>query len=488
MAATDSQELPLLDAFTGLSTGQVKAASRGALAALFVAALGNTVVVTALPVIIDDLGGFDLYAWPSTAYMVSSMAAMPIAGRLADIFGRRALFLAGIVLFTATSVAVGLSQSMEQLIGFRFLQGIGGGAIIVNCVASIADLFPPEERARYHGLVGLVMMLATIVGPAVGGVIVDNFHWSWTFFVNVPGGLLIFLALLRFLPRVTRSARATDADERPAVDYFGIATLTIAVCAIMTALSAAGPIYRWGSWQILGLLLLGALTTAAFLRRQIAAPFPIMPLGIYRSRVLSVSVAISFLVGFALYSSILMIPLFFQAVQGASATSSGLFLLPIIFGIVIGAVASGELLSRVGGTYRRYGLASTALIVAGMFFLSTMNAETAPVVAVVYNLLLGVGLGVSLSTFTVAAQNAMGQEDIGVATGAVQFFRAWGGTTGVAVAGAVMTQRRTVRQVVEDSATALGGAVGDALKVGMAIVALALAASCLLRGARAHSR
>ena len=342
------------------------------MAALFLAAMGNTIVSTVLPAAIADLGGFDRYAWASTSYMVTSTTVMPIAGRLADLYGRRVMFLVGIVAFTLASVLVGLSQSMNQLIAFRALQGTGGGVILVNAIAAAGDLAPPEDRGRYHGMAGAVFGLAAVAGPLVGGVIVDRVHWGWAFLVNVPVGLAVLARLARSYPRPAR-----PPGERPAIDHAGIAALVVATMSVLVALSAGGVLYPWGSWQVIGLLVFGLAVTGLFIAIESRAAWPIVPLDIYRNRTVLVSVSAMFLIGFMMFGGILFIPLFFQAVQGTSAAQSGAFLAPIMLGIVLGAATSGQLLSRSGVSQRALALPSTALAAAGMLALSTLTPKPA---------------------------------------------------------------------------------------------------------------
>ena len=489
------------------------------MAALFLAAMGNTVVSTVLPAAIADLGGFDRYAWASTSYMVTSTTVMPIAGRLADLFGRRLMFLVGVVAFTLASISVGLSQSMNQLIAFRALQGIGGGVILVNAIAAAGDLAPPEDRGRYHGLAGAVFGLAAVAGPLVGGVIVDRVHWGWAFLVNVPIGLAVLARLARSYPRP-----AGPPGDRPAIDHAGIVALVVATTSVLVALSAGGVLYPWGSWQVVGLLGFGLAVTGLFIAIESRAAWPIVPLDIYRNRTVLVSVSAMFLVGFMMFGGILFIPLFFQAMQGTSAAQSGAFLAPIMVGIVLGAAASGQLLSRSGVSHRALALSGTTLAAAGMLALSTLTPDTGVAVALAFILVMGIGIGGVTSVFTVAVQNTVAHANIGAATAAVQFQRSVGGTVGVAVMGAVVAQRTSSRflDVLPESlrvqlpdgwmesmalagaaldstalelpggaqtaesvrryfTTALGGALDDAFVVGGVVAALAIVSALMLR-------
>ncbi len=503
-----------------MNPDQHRRALQGAMAALFLAAMGNTIVGTVLPAVIADLGGFDRYAWASTSYMVTSTTAMPIAGRLADLYGRRVMFLVGVSVFTLASIPVGLSETMNQLIVFRALQGIGGGVTIVNAISAAGDLAPPEERARYHGVAGAVFGLAAVAGPLAGGFIIDRADWSWAFLLNVPIGLLVLARIARSYPGHTGSS-----GERPVIDHAGIAALVTGTMCVLVALSVGGVLYPWGSWQVIGLLVFGLAVTGLFMVIESRAACPIVPLGIYRSRTVLVSVSAYFLIGFMMFGSILFIPLYFQAVQGTSAAQSGAFLVPILLGIVVGAAASGHLLSRSGLSYRAVALPGTVLAAAGMLALSTLGSDTRVAVALAYILAMGIGIGGVTSAFMVAVQNAVPHGNIGSATAALQFQRSVGGTVGVAVMGAVVAQRtsshlldilpealrarlpdgwlesmvpsgspldstvpdlpggaETAESVSGYFTTALGGALDDAFVVGGVVAALAIASAVSLRG------
>ena len=432
----------------------LKLAWRSAMAALFLVALGNTVVVTVLPAIIADLGGFDRYAWASTSYLIAATTAMPIAGRLADLYGRRAFFLIGVVIFMGASVPVALSGTLEQLVLFRALQGLGGGVIMVNSTAAIADLAPPKDRGKYHGFMGMVFSLATVVGPVVGGIVVDRFHWwGWAFLINVPLGIPVLILIARFFPRPGALAASrpetSPGDLAPesarGIDYAGIATLVPATVATLVALSVAGVQFPWRSWQVVSLLACGLGMGAVFLVVESRSPCPIVPLAIYRYRGVPAAVAATFLGSFGLYGIILFLPLFFQAVQSASAGRSGAFLVPIIVGVTIGAVAAGQLVSRTAGHHRLLAVACAVFLTGGIFMLSTLSAETSPVLAVTYVLLMGAGVGGLFALAGVVVQNAVPHEDAGAATAAVQFQRAVGGTVGVALLGAMMARRTSDR-------------------------------------------
>ncbi len=429
------------EVFSPLPRAQFVKAMRGILAATFLGAFGNMVVATALPGIVADLGAFDRYVWPSTAFLLSSTTVIPITGRLADLYGCRPLFIVSLVIFLVSSLAVGLSQTMDQVIAFRIVQGIGGGMILVVGMVGIADLAPPQDRGKYHGLVGLVLSVATVTGPLVGGLIIDHLSWGWVFLINIPLGIPILIDIMRAYPRSRRGSERLTGR----LDYPGMVALVLGTTAILLALSTAGTDYAWGSPQIIGLFGVGAVATALFVAIELRSRHPIMPLSIYRHRVLWVSVVVNFFIGMTLFASIIFIPLFFQSVQGASAGRSGAFLAPLVIGITIGAVIAGQVVSRIARSYMTLGLFSTGLSSLGAFLLSNLSASTSVGVAVLSILVIGIGVGGVMSTFTVAVQNTMPQKDIGLATSIIQFQRAMGGTLGVTLLGGALVSGTVAR-------------------------------------------
>ena len=422
----------------------------GAMLAMFLAALGQTVVATAMPRIIADLGGFDRYTWVAAAYLVASTVAIPITGGLTDIYGRKLFFVLGITAFVVGSIPAALSQSMNQLIASRALQGIGGGILMTMSFRSIPDLFPPRKRGRLQGLTTLVFGVAAVIGPALGGIITDQLSWNWIFLINIPLGIPVLLLIVLTFPNFKPPA----ANEK--LDYPGMLTLVLAVVTTMLALSWAGVRYEWSSPQIIGLLAFGLAMGAVFLIVESRSVSPIMPLEIYNDRMVSVSVSVAFLTGFGLYGSVILLPLYFQGVLGASATGSGGFLAPMMLGIVFGSILVGFLLSENGGNYRRHGLVSTGCMAAGMVLIATMDQTTSSARAVGYVVIMGLGLGGTLSAFAVAVQNSVPQRLMGTATSALQFFRLIGGTAGLAVLGAVLRNRFSLRVDETVSATVRG--------------------------------
>lgn len=424
--------------FVALPRRQLLVALTGVLLAMLLAALSQTIVATAMPRIISDLGGFDRYTWATTSYMVASAVAIPIVGRLSDFYGRRIFFLLGITIFMIGSVPAGLSQTMTQLIGFRAIQGLGGGIIMTTSLVAIVDLFPPQERGKFQGLIALVYGIASIVGPTLGGFITDTLSWTWIFLFNVPAGIPVLLLIARTFPQST-----PEVTQRH-LDYPGMMTLTCAIIPILLALSWAGVQYEWSSPETIGFLAFGLVMAVAFVVIESRSDSPIMPLDVYRNRAMAVSVVVMFLSGLALYGSIMFVPLFFQGVLGASATSSGSFLTPMMLAVVFGAVLSGILLRRTG-RYRRQALFSTGLMTTGMLLLSAMDERTSFAGAVGSIVVMGLGLGGTLPVFTVAVQNSVPNTFRGFATSMLLFYRLVGGMMGLAVLGAVLTKRFSKR-------------------------------------------
>ena len=420
---------------TPLPRRQVVLTMGGLMLALFLASLDQTVVSTAMPRIIADLGGFDRFTWVTTAYLVASTTTVPIVGRLSDLYGRKAFFLGGIVVFLVGSVLAGLSQSMNQLIAFRAIQGIGGGSMMALSFTTVGDLFPPAERGKYQGIVAAVFGLSSVIGPTLGGFITDTLSWNWIFYVNVPLGLPVIALFIRFFPN-TRPEHRTHR-----LDYAGMALLVLVVVPLLIGLSLGGVQYEWLSLQVVGILAFAAVMTVGFVLVERRAADPIMPLSIYANPVVSISLVAVFITGFAMFGSVIFVPLFFQGVLGASATSSGSFLTPMMLSMVVAATVSGQTLSRLGGHYRLQGLIGIGIMAGGMVLTSRMTPETSFGQAVASIVVGGFGLGVTFPSFTIAVQNATPPHLLGAATSATQFYRSIGGALGLAVLGSFMANR-----------------------------------------------
>ena len=429
------------DDFVQLPRRTVVLTMAGVMLAMFLASLDQTVVSTAAPRIIADLGGFDRFTWITTAYLVASTTTVPIVGRLTDIYGRKRFFIGGIALFIVGSVLAGLSQTMDQLIAFRAIQGAGGGVIMANSFVAIADLFRPEDRGKYQGLIVAVFGVSSVIGPTLGGFITDSLSWHWVFLVNVPVSLPVIALFVRYFPDTRRRTRDTSAK----LDYPGMVVLILAVVPLLIGLSMGGVQYEWFSPQVIGALSFGSAMSIVFVFIESRAAEPVMPLEIYRNRMVRVSLIAIFLTGFGMFGAIIFIPLFFQGVLGASATNSGSFLTPMMLGIVFGAALSGQVLSRTGGRYRIQALVGVSIMGVGLYLISQMTETIGFGRAVVNIIIMGFGLGVTFPTYTLAVQNSVPFSVMGVATSATQFFRSVGGLLGLAVMGAVMAGRFSSR-------------------------------------------
>jgi len=414
---------------------QVMVTLAGVLMAIFLSSLDQTIVSTAMPQIVADLGGFAHYTWLATAYLVTSTVVLPITGKLTDMYGRKHFYTAGITLFILGSLLCGLSQTLTQIIIFRGLQGIGAGIMMANAFTVIGDLFPPAERGKYQGFVSAVFGISAVIGPALGGFITDVFSWHWIFYINIPLGIIVIALFALFFPNF----RLDKLKHR--IDWAGIATLIVAVIPLLLALSWGGTEYPWVSVQVISLFALSLAGVIIFPIIERRSEEPVVPLEIFRNPIVAVSTPIIFLTGFTMFGSIIIIPLFFQGVLGLSATESGSFLTPMVLGQVFGSFSSGQVLARTGGHYRIQGAVGLALMVAGLALLTRITPETSYVIAVVDIILVGFGLGITLPLYTIAVQNAVSYNILGAATSAVPFFRSMGGAVGLAILGSVMTNR-----------------------------------------------
>ena len=405
----------------------------GLMTSLFLAALDQTIVATALPTIVGELGGLDYYAWVVTAYLLSSTVCTPLYGKLSDIYGRRPMFLAAILIFLLGSLLAGLAQGMIQLILFRGVQGLGAGGMMALTFAVIGDVVSPRQRGRYIGYLAGVWGFASVVGPLIGGFIVDSLSWRWVFLINLPIGAAA-IAVTSSVLRLPAPAR------RHRIDVEGAALLMAGVGCLLLAVVWGGVEYPWGSPVILGLAGGGAALTLGFLAWETRVAEPLLPLRLFRDPIFSVSSALGFLIGFALFGGVVFLPLFLQVVTGVSATASGLLILPLTAGMVAGSVGSGRLTTATG-RYKVYPVAGSALTAAGMALLSLMTAETPFWISSLQMAVLGLGVGMVMQVSLLAIQNAVDYRDLGVATSSAQFFRSLGGSFGVALFGAIMNAR-----------------------------------------------
>lgn len=404
----------------------------GVLVTLFLSSTNLTVVGTALPRIIAEFEGFDLYAWAFTGFTLASTVSTPIYGRLSDVIGRKQVLMAGVVLFSLASVAAGFSSSMVQLVALRVVQGLGGGALMSMSFAVIADVFPARERGKYQALSGIVWGASSVVGPVIGGLITDLAGWRWVFFVNVPVAVVALAILMRHLPAGERRPGAP-------VDAFGATLLATGMLSLMLGLSWGGAT-GWHEARALGTLALGGGLLAVFAWWQGRSPAPVLPPSLLRLRTVAIANSAGFLTGVGLFGATIYLPLYVQAVAGLSAAASGFALTPLILGMITSGSLAGVASSRTG-RYRGYVLAGLLVAVAGFLGGATMGPST-PVPAIVgWMLLLGIGLGPTNAMYLVATQSAAPARWLGTATSAHQFFRQIGGTLGVALFGALMAQQ-----------------------------------------------
>ncbi|MFL5841798.1 MAG: MDR family MFS transporter [Thermoleophilaceae bacterium] len=421
---------------TTLSRRQILTTFAGLLLAMLLASLDQTIVATALPTIVGDLGGLDHLSWVVTAYLLGATVSMPLWGRISDLYGRKQLFQAAIVVFLAGSALSGLAGTLGELIGFRALQGLGAGGLMTLAMAIVADIIPPRERGRYQGYIQMVFVVASVAGPLLGGVLVDNLSWRWVFYVNLPIGAVA-------LAVITTSLHL-PAERRPArIDYAGAALLAAALTCILLVTTWGGREYAWNSAEVLGLGAAGLALLAAFVAQERRAAEPILPLRLFREPVFVVVAAALFLTTLAFFAAIVFVPVFLQIVTGASATRSGVLLLPLLLAATASTTISGRIISRTG-RYKAFPVAGLAVMAIGLFLLSTMDAETSRVTASGFLVIFGTGFGMVSQVLMLAIQNAVERRDLGITTASANLFRSLGGAVGVAVFGAIFADRLDV--------------------------------------------
>ena len=427
----------------------------GLMLAMLLAALDQTIVATALPTIVADLGGADHLSWVVTAYLLASTVTTPLWGKLGDLFGRRVLFLVCIVIFLVGSGLAGTAQTMTQLILYRAVQGVGGGGLMVLAQAIIGDVVPPRERGKYQGLFGAVFGVSSVAGPLLGGFFVDNLSWRWVFYVNLPIGLVALVAVATVLPR-TRAAMA------PRIDYAGIILLGTVSSSIVLVTSLGGSVWDWSSAQVWTVSLLGLACLVAFVWVERRAPEPVLPLRLFRNTIFLTTSVVGFVVGFAMFGSITYLPVYLQVVQGASPTGSGLQMVPMMLGLLLTSTASGQVISRTG-RYRAFPIAGCAVFTVALYLLSTMDPQTTGLESGLFMFVLGVGLGMVMQVLVLAVQNAVDYRDLGTATSGATFFRAIGSSVGVAVFGTVFTTQLRDHLANDVPAAAVGSCSPQAL-------------------------
>jgi len=430
---------------------------------MLLAMLDNMIVSTAMPRIVGDLHGLSHLSWVVTAYVLGTTVSTPLWGKIGDLYGRKSIFLTSIGIFLVGSALSGAAHTMGQLIAFRALQGLGAGGLIVGVMAIIGDLVPPRERGRYQGFMAAIMAVAMVAGPLAGGYITDHLSWRWAFYINLPLGVvaLFLLAFRLHLPKYRTEHR---------IDWSGAGLLAVCITALVLITTWGGNQYPWGSWQILGLAGLAAVTLVFFLLVERRAAEPILSLGLFRNRNFTLTALIGFLLGFTMFGAINFLPLFQQVVQGASATNSGLLLLPMMAGMLVTSLIAGQLITRTG-RYRIFPILGGVFMVGGMLLLSTMTVDTSKTRTSMFMVVLGMGMGFLMQTTMLISQNSVEQKDIGVASSAATFFRSIGGSFGVSLFGAIFN-----RTLLDDLTGKLGPATAHQLSSGGQLAGLTPAA------------
>jgi len=437
-----------------LSHQQIIVVLIGLMAGMLLAALDQSIVGTALPRIVSELGGLDRLSWVVTAYLLTSTAVTPLWGKISDLYGRRPVFQIAIAIFLAGSALCGLSQNLEQLIAFRALQGIGGGGLFAIALSIIGDVIPPRERGRYQGYFGAVFGVSSVAGPLLGGWFTDGPGWRWIFYINLPVGLaaLVITSLALKLPIVRREHR---------IDYLGAATIVGSVTALLLYLDWGGREFGWLAGESLALVAVAVVLAILFVLVERRAAEPIIPLRLFRNGVFSIGNVYGFFVGVAMFGTLVFLPLYLQAVQGMTPTESGLALLPAVFGIFLTSIGSGQLITRTG-RYKIFPIIGAAVIILALLLLSRLTPQTPYWQIGVHEFLFGAGLGFTMQTIITAVQNAVPYRDLGAATSSTTFFRQMGGTIGAAVFGTVLASQLShyLAEAFAGGAAAAGGTLG----------------------------
>ena len=405
----------------------------GLMLVMLLAALDQTIVATALPTIVCDLGGLEHISWVTSAYLLAQTAVTPLYGKLGDLYGRKRILQTAVVIFLIGSALCGQAQSMTELIAFRAVQGLGAGGLIVLTQAVIGDIVPPRERGRYQGIFGGVFGLASVAGPLLGGFIVEHWSWHWIFYVNVPVGLLALVVLAITLPR-------TQGAGKPVIDYLGTGLLAAGLSAIVLVTSLGGTTWEWASTETYFTAAIGIVALVGFVLVERRAPEPVLPLELWRERVFRVGGVLSAIVGFALFGSVTFLPLYFQTVDAASPSESGLRMIPMMAGILITSIASGQAIAKLG-RYKVFPVVGTAVMAVGLLLLSRLGVGTSTALASLYLFVLGSGLGLVMQVLVLAVQNSVPYETLGTATSGVTLLRGVGGSLGTAAFGAIFTNK-----------------------------------------------
>ncbi|AMA53796.1 MULTISPECIES: multidrug efflux MFS transporter MdtP [Bacillus] len=404
----------------------------GLIIAMFFSALDGTIVGTAMPKIVGDLGGLSMMTWLTTAYLLTSTTIVPIAGKLADLLGRRIVYVSGLIIFMAASALCGMANNMTELIIFRGLQGIGGGIMMPMAMIVIGDLFTGKQRAKFQGVFGAIYGLASVIGPQIGGWIVDSLNWKWVFYINLPVGIIAVI----FIARGLQGRQQTGPIN---FDIAGIFTMIVGVVSLLLALSFGGKDYAWDSWQILGLFALALIGIVSFIIVESKAKEPILPMYLFKNRTFTFLNLIGFFMSIGMFGAITFVPFFMQGIVGVSASESGTIMTPMMISMIITSIIGGQLVYKIG--IKPQIITGMLVMAGGFLLLTTLDLDTSKLVATSYMAIIGLGMGLVMPILTLALQESFSKEELGVVTSSSQFFRSIGGTFGITMLGAVMNAR-----------------------------------------------